>query len=347
MNINNQIISKDAKPFVIAELSANHNGSIERAKDSIKEAKKAGADAIKIQTYTAETMTIRSNKNDFLIKDGLWDGYQLFDLYDESHTPFEWHEELFNYAKEIGITIFSSPFDESAVDLLEELRTPAYKLASFEICDLPLISYIAKTKKPIFISTGMANLNEIDEALEVLKNEGYSKDKILLFHCISSYPTSIKDSNLGNIKFLSDKYSVEVGLSDHTIGNEAAISAISLGASAVEKHFTLSREEKGPDSSFSIEPEELKKLVLDLSQIHVSISNKKFSRAESEIQNKVFRRSLYFVKKLKKGQKILEGDIRRIRPGFGLMPKYYEDVIGRKLLSDVDVGDRVIWDLLD
>lgn len=347
MYINNQIISKDSKPYVIAELSANHNGSLDRAKASIKEAKKAGADAVKIQTYTAETMTIKSSKSDFIVKDGLWDGYQLFDLYDEAHTPYEWHSELFNYAKDIGITIFSSPFDETAVDLLEELETPAYKLASFEICDIPLIKYIARTKKPVLMSTGMANLDEIDEALEVLKNGGYGNENILLFHCISSYPASIREANLGNIKFLSKKYSVEVGLSDHTLGNAASISAISLGASAIEKHFTLSRKEKGPDSSFSIEPEELRKLVQELSQIHHAIGNQKFSRSQSETQSKVFRRSLYFVKKLKKGQKILKDDIRRIRPGFGLKPKFYEDVVGRKLLKDVDIGDRVSWDLLD
>ena len=343
MRIKDRVISTKTRPYIIAELSANHNGSLERAKKSILEAKKAGADAVKIQTYTADTMTIKSDKKDFLIKGGPWNGYKLYDLYQEAHTPYEWHEELFNYAKETGITIFSSPFDETAVDLLEKLETPAYKIASFELCDLPLIEYIARTKKPILMSTGMANLNEIEEALNILLNNDC--ENILLFHCISSYPAPLEESNLRNIQFLAKKYSIEVGLSDHTIGNTAAIAAIALGASAIEKHFTLSRQDVGPDSEFSIEPYELKELIKVTSMTHLSLGNDDFQRASIESKSKVFRRSLYFVNNLKKGDIVKPGDIRRIRPGYGLKPKFLNEIIGRKLSVDIEVGDRVDWDL--
>lgn len=344
MFINGREISKNNNPYIIAELSANHNGSLERAKESIKQAYLSGADAIKIQSYTPETMTIKSEREDFKIKDGLWKGYQLFDLYKEAYTPFEWHKELFNFASNIGITIFSSPFDESAVDLLEELSTPAYKIASFELCDLPLIRYIAKTKKPILISTGMANLNEIDEAINLLFNNGYRNDNILLFHCISSYPAPVEQTNLRNIEYLTNKYSVQVGLSDHTNGNTALIASIALGATAIEKHFTLSRSDKGPDSAFSIEPNELSQLVKISKQTFQALGSENFSRANAEEGNKVFRRSLYFVKNLKKGEIVKEGDIKRIRPGFGLKPKYYEMIIGKKLRKDIKRGERVTWD---
>lgn len=343
MRIEGRVISSKNKPYIIAELSANHNGSLERAKKSILEAKKAGADAVKIQTYTADTMTIKSDKKDFLIEGGPWNGYQLYDLYQEAHTPYEWHAELFNYAKDIGITIFSSPFDETAVDLLEKLGTPAYKIASFELCDLPLIEYIAKTKKPVLMSTGMANLDEIEEALNILLNNGCNN--ILLFHCISSYPAPLEQANLKNIQFLAKNYSIEVGLSDHTIGNTAAIAAIALGASAIEKHFTLSRQDIGPDSEFSIEPEELKELIKVTSMTHLSLGNDDFQRASSESKSKVFRRSLYFVNNLKKGDKVKPEDVRRIRPGYGLKPKFINEIIGRELSVDIEKGDRVDWDL--
>ncbi|MBO6979360.1 MAG: pseudaminic acid synthase [Prochlorococcus marinus XMU1428] len=342
MNINGDLISVKQKPYVIAELSANHNGSLDRAKKTIKAAFDSGASAIKIQSYTPDTMTLNSNKGDFLIKTGPWAGYKLYDLYKEAHTPFEWHAELFLYAKELGITIFSSPFDESAVDLLEDLDTPAYKIASFEICDLHLIKYIAATQKPILMSTGMASLEEIDEAVEVAKNNG-CKD-ILLFHCISSYPAPIKDSNLKNIKFLLDRYSFEIGLSDHSIGNLASISAVTLGACAIEKHFTISRNEKGPDSAFSAEPNEFKKLVESVNQTFEALGNNQFERANVEEANALFRRSLYFAKDLKKGQKIKLSDIRRIRPGYGLKPKYLDIIIGKTLATDIEIGDRVSWE---
>ena len=345
LTIKNRTISPDLPPYIIAELSANHNGCLSKAKECIKVAKEAGADAVKIQTYTASTMTIDCDKDDFIVKGGLWDGYKLYDLYDEAHTPFEWHHELFLYAKEIGITIFSSPFDESAVDLLEELGAPAYKIASFELCDIPLIKYIANKGKPILMSTGMASVKEIDEAVSTARNNGCNN--ILLFHCISSYPARIEDSNLKSITSLYNRYGVEVGLSDHTKGNAAAIASVALGASAIEKHFTLSRNDKGPDSSFSIEPHELRELVKSTHAVWNSLGSGNFIRAESEIKNKAFRRSIYFIKNLRKGVKVTAEDIKRIRPGFGLKPKYFNKIIGKVLKIDVERGDPVRWEFFE
>lgn len=343
--IDNIQIGESHPPYIIAELSANHNGSIQRAKDSIKAASENGASAVKIQSYTADTMTLDSDLDDFLIKGGLWNGYKLYDLYKEAHTPFEWHEELFHFAKELNLTIFSSPFDETAVDLLEDLGTPAYKIASFELVDLPLIKYVARTKKPLLMSTGMATEMEISEAVSTARKEG--SEEILLFHCISSYPAPIQEANLLQMLQLKEKYNVEVGLSDHTIGNTAAIAAVSLGASAIEKHFTLSRDEKGPDSSFSMEPMELSHLVSETNNAYKSLGTASFERPDIESENQIFRRSLYFVKKLKAGHIIKEGDIRRIRPGYGLLPKFYDEVIGATLTKDVNIGQPVGWDELD
>jgi len=343
-SIKDKKISTEFPPYIIAELSANHNGSLEKAKKSILAAKNAGADAIKIQTYTPWTMTINCKKEDFIVKDGLWKGYSLFELYNEAHTPYEWHSELFSYAKNNDITIFSSPFDETAVDLLEDLNTPAYKIASFELCDLPLIKYIAKKGKPILMSTGMANIEEISEAVSTARNSG-CKD-ILLFHCISSYPAPLEETNLKNILILKEKFQVEVGLSDHTIGNTAAVASIALGASAIEKHFTLNREDKGPDSSFSIEPEELKDLKQITSKTWKAIGKENFERSKKEKENKIFRRSLYFVKSIKKGNSITKDCIKRIRPGFGLAPKYELEVIGKKVKKDIEIGEPVKWEFI-
>ncbi len=341
IEINGRKICNEFPPYIIAELSANHNGSLKKAKESIKAAKSSGADAIKIQTYTPDTMTIDCNKKDFIIKGGLWDGYKLFDLYKEAHTPYEWHYELFNYAKEIGITIFSSPFDETAVDLLEDLKTPAYKIASFELCDIPLIKYIAKKKKPILMSTGMASTVEIHEAVETAIKNGC--ESLLLFHCISSYPAPTEESNLKNIVFLRNEFKVEVGLSDHTIENTAAIASVALGATAIEKHFILNKKEKGPDSNFSIEPDELANLKEITSQAWMALGKEGLYRAKQEIKSKIFRRSLYFVRSIKKGEKITGTDIRRIRPGFGLAPKYENQIIDMELKKDVERGDPVSW----
>ena len=342
--IQDRVIDLISPPYIIAELSANHNGSLNRAKLSIKIAKECGVDAVKIQTYNADTMTIDCDKNDFIVKGGLWDGYKLYTLYDEAHTPFDWHSELFRYAKDIGITLFSTPFDESAVDLLETLNTPAYKIASFELTDLPLISYVAKKGKPMLMSTGMATENEIAEAVETARIGGC--DSLLLFHCVSSYPTPIEQANLKQILNLKKKFGVSIGLSDHTIGNTTAIASIALGACAIEKHFTISRDEKGPDSEFSVEPSELKELVKDTKNAWEALGNKGFSRPKAEIGSKIFRRSIYFVNNIKSGEKIKESDIRRIRPGFGLPPKYFDKLIGKTVIKDVKRGDAVNWDMI-
>ena len=344
MRVDQTSINKKTKPFVIAELSANHGGDIKRAKDSITMAKRAGVSAIKIQTYTPDTMTINSNLPDFVVKEGLWSGRTLYDLYSEAYTPFEWHEELFEHAKDCGITLFSTPFDETAVDLLESLGTPAYKIASFEIIDLPLIKYVARRNKPIFMSTGMASKNEIEDAVKVVREN--SDADLLLFHCISSYPAITVESNLNNLTWLAETFGVEVGLSDHTTNNIAAVTAIGMGAVAIEKHFKLDNKECGPDSSFSLSIDELSRLVNDCNDAWTAKGSISFNRSRSETQNIVFRRSIYLINSLKKGQKISEQDIRRIRPGLGLPPKYFESLIGRELAVDVNPGDAVTLDAL-
>ena len=316
------------KPYLIAELSGNHNGSIKTAKKIIKEAKINGADCVKLQTYSPNTMTIKSTKKDFIISSGLWRGYNLWDLYKQAHTPFEWHEELFNYAKKIDITCISTPFDESAVDLLEKLNVPFYKVASFEITDIPLIKYIAQKNKPIMLSTGMSNISEINQAVKTIKK--YNNKEILLFHCVSGYPTPIEDINISNITYLKKKYKCEVGLSDHTIGNIAAITSIALGVKVIEKHFTLSRKISGPDSEFSIEPNELKELRQYTDDALKAIGTVDFSLKKSEKFNIKFRRSIYAIKDIKKNEKFSIDNIKRIRPGYGLEPIYFEKLIGKK-----------------
>lgn len=343
--INGRAISDKNPPYIIAEISANHNGSIDRALESIKAAKVAGVDAVKIQTYTPDTMTIESNSDDFLIKEGLWKGRTLYDLYAEAYTPFEWHERLFTYAKSLGITLFSSPFDESAVDLLDSLDAPAYKVASFELVDLPLISYIASKNKPMLMSTGMATLEEIGEAIETARSNGCNS--IAIFHCISSYPTPLDQANVNIIRLLKREFDVEVGLSDHTLGNLASVVAASIGATLIEKHFTLSRNDGGVDSAFSLEPEEMKALVLDTKGAFDALGDGIFRRAELEEENRNFRRSLYFVEDLAKGEIITDMHIRRIRPGFGLSPKFLSEVIGRRVAANVMRGDRVTRDIID
>ena len=338
-------IGTEYPPYVIAELSANHNGSLEKAKETILSAKINGASAVKMQTYTADSMTINCDKEDFLIKGGLWDGYLLYDLYKEASTPYAWHAELFDYAKKIGITLFSTPFDEKAVDLLEELNTPAYKIASFELTDLPLIEYIAKKNKPILMSTGMGSEEEILEAVRTIKKVGCKE--LLIFHCISSYPTPTELSNLNMIKFLKNKFNTEVGLSDHTLDNISSIIATSMGASAIEKHFILDRKNKGPDSDFSIEPKELKLLVADVRKAWKSLGSNVFSRPSIENKNLVFRRSLYFVEPMKKGETITDKKIKRIRPGFGINPKHFKDIIGKKVIKDIEKGERVTFEKID
>jgi len=344
LTINGRNICEEEPPYIIAELSANHNGSLENAKILIKKANQCGASAIKLQTYTAESMTIDCDRKEFKITDGLWKGYSLFQLYKEAATPYSWHEELFRYANEIGITIFSTPFDEKAVDFLNELKVPAFKIASFELLDLPLIKYAASKGKPLLISTGMGSFKEISEAVKTAKDAGCQE--ILLFHCISSYPTATKDANIKMISHLKKKFDVEVGLSDHTLNNNAAIASLALGATAFEKHFTLSRSHKGPDSEFSIEPNELTNLVDSTTECWKALSECDIEMSDSEQKNLVFRRSLYFVKDIKAGETINNENIRKIRPGLGLSPKYYEEVMNKRVTRDISKGEPVSWDLI-
>lgn len=345
LEINNRQIGVGHKPYLIAEISANHDGNLKQVLKMIDAAKESGADAIKIQTYTAETMTIKSDRPEFFIAEGTWKGFTLFDLYKLAETPYEWHEAIFEYAKKKGITIFSSPFDESAVDLLESLNTPAYKVASFEITDIPLIKYIARTGKPMIISTGTASINEIGEALAAAREEG--NDKLILLHCISSYPAPIETANLLQIKTLEETFKIPIGLSDHTLGTTASIVSVGLGAVVIEKHFTLDRNNKGPDSSFSIEPNEFKVLSNGIRDAWNSLGSIDFSRPPVEKVNKLFRRSIYFVRNMKKGEIVGVEDIRRIRPGMGLPPKYFKDLIGKKVKQDIDAGTPTSWDLFD
>lgn len=339
IKINGRAIGPDHLPYLVAELSANHNGSIDRAKNLITQAAKSGADAIKLQTYTADTMTIESELPDFQIEGGLWDGMSLYQLYEQAHTPFDWHKPLFDHARSEGITCFSTPFDESAVDLLEDLNAPAYKIASFELLDLPLISYVASTKKPMIMSTGMASAVEILEAVNAAKEAGCHE--LLLLHCISGYPTPSDQYHVKTIQRIQKEFNTLVGLSDHSLGNTVACTAVALGGCFIEKHFILSRKEKGPDSEFSIEPDELEALRLDVDATWNSLGNASFERSSLESGNKKFRRSLYWVADANKGDVITEEMFRKIRPGFGLPPKYYEEIIGCRLNQSVKKGTPV------
>ncbi len=343
LKIKGRKIGPNYPPYLIAEMSANHNGSIDRALETMRVASECGADAIKIQTYTADTMTIDSDNEEFLIKGGLWDGFKLYDLYKWAETPYEWHEKLFKYAESLGLTIFSSPFDETAVDLLEKLNTPAYKIASFELVDIPLIKYIAKKQKPVIFSTGMSSEEEIKDAIETMHAE--NNYQIILLHCISSYPAPPEKSNLKQIKNIANKFDVISGLSDHTLGTTVSTAAVALGASVIEKHFTLSRSDKGPDSAFSIEPRELSSLRKNTKKAWLSLGEEGFGRDIIESQSKLHRRSIYFIKNKKAGEIVTKNDIKRIRPGNGLSPKYEETIIGKKLKENVKRGDPTSWEV--
>ena len=336
VTIDNRVISREAPPYIIAELSANHNGSLERAFTTIETAKTMGADAVKLQTYTADTLTIDCDSEDFQIHGGLWDGYTLYRLYQEAHTPFEWHKQLFEKARTVGITCFSTPFDESAVDLLEDLNAPAYKIASFEAIDLPLIKYVARTGKPIIMSTGMASLEEIEEAVETTKDNGCRE--LILLHCISAYPTPINEAHLNIIPDLARRFNVLSGLSDHTKGVIASITSVALGACVIEKHFTINRSDGGFDSDFSIEPEDLKQLCSETKVAWSALGKAGYERSESEKANSKFRRSIYVVQEVAEGETFTRNNIRRIRPGFGLPPKYYEELLGRKASAAIQRG---------
>ncbi|HAT1546385.1 pseudaminic acid synthase [Aeromonas hydrophila] len=337
--INGREIGPNSQPYIIAELSGNHNGQLERALALVDAAADAGADAIKLQTYTADTMTIDCDLPDFHIQGGLWDGHTLYDLYTLAHTPWEWHQPLFERAKSRGLTIFSTPFDESAVDFLEELGTPAYKIASFEITDLPLLRYIAQQGKPVIISSGMSTEIEIAKALTILRENGCSQ--ILLLHCVSGYPTPLADINLKRITRLAETFSVPIGLSDHTLGNTAAQLAIALGAVAIEKHLTLARADGGPDAEFSLEPHELKELCSQAKLCWQALGSGKSGDNQAEQANLRFRRSLYFVADIPAGTTIKPEHIRRIRPGYGLPPDALPIVIGKITRIDIRRGKAV------
>ena len=315
-------------PFFVAEISANHNGSLFYAKKLIKIAKKYGADAVKLQSYTPDTLTIKSNKPDFRITGGLWNGKKLWNLYEKAQTPFEWHKELFDYAKRLKIICFSSPFDETAVDLLESLKCPFYKVASFEMNHIPLIKKIAKTKKPIIISTGMANLKEIDLAYNTAKR--YGAKEIILLYCVSNYPSKISDFNFNNIKILKERYNCKVGFSDHSIDNQVVAAAIVAGAEVIEKHIALEGQKKGFDLEFSLKGKKIKKYAQVIKDTSLMMGKKYFFRNASENQSLQFRRSIYAVSDIKKGEKFTQKNIRVIRPGFGLHPVYFEKLINNK-----------------
>lgn len=333
MYIDKRKIGVDQYPYIIAEMSANHNGKIENAYKIIEEAKNAGADAIKMQTYTPDTITLNSTAEEFMVRGGLWDGRSLYELYQEAHTPWDWHKPLFEYAKQLGITIFSSPFDFTAIDLLEDLNAPAYKIASFEAIDLPLIKYAAGTGKPLIISTGMCDEEEIAEAVEVAR-EGGGKELALL-RCVSGYPAPAKDYNLRTILDMQERFKLPVGLSDHTLDNTTAITSVALGACIIEKHFTLDRNGGGPDDSFSLEPADLAALCRDSKIAWEALGKVDYGLKSSEQNNIKFRRSLYFVKDMKVGDVIDETCIRSVRPGFGLAPKFYEEVIDMKVARNI------------
>ena len=345
MQIDGRNIGKDYPPYVIAELSANHNGSIETALNLINQARIAGASAVKLQTYTPDTITLDVDSEEFRIQGGLWDGRTLYELYAEAHTPWDWHKVLFDYANDIGITIFTSPFDTTAIDLLENLNAPAYKIASFEAVDLPLIRYAASTGKPMIISTGMADEEEISEAIEAAQSAGCTDLAIL--HCVSGYPAPAEDYNLATISDMIEKFDLVTGLSDHTLDNTTAIASVALGASIIEKHFTLDRNGSGPDDSFSLEPAEMAALCRDTETAWSALGRVNYGRKSSEQGNVQFRRSLYFVKDMKAGEVITPECIRSVRPGYGLPPKYCDKVIGTKTKTDCKFGTPVSFSCIE
>lgn len=338
-------IGPQEPPYLVAELSANHGGDLQRALDTISAAHRCGASAVKLQTYTADTMTIDCDREDFRIRGGPWDGFQLHELYRWAQTPFEWHRAMFEHARRIGITCFSTPFDESAVDLLEGLGAPAYKIASFEAVDIPLIRYAASTGKPLIISTGMADREEIGTALAAARDAGCVD--IVLLHCISSYPAPVDQFNLRTLQQMQRDFGVQVGLSDHSTGSVAAIAAVSLGATFIEKHFMLDRAVESPDAGFSIEPEQMAALCADCRDAWRALGTAGYECRAAEAANRQFRRSIYFVQDVPAGCRVQAEQIRRIRPGYGLAPRHFDELIGKRLVCDVQRGTPASWDLFE
>lgn len=334
------------KVFIAAEISANHGHDIEIAKQTIKAAKDAGADAVKIQTYTADTITMDCDNEYFQIKQGtLWDGTTLYKLYQKAYTPWEWHKELFDYSKEIGIEIFSSPFDKTAVDLLEDLNTPVYKVASFEITDVPLIKYMASRRKPMIISTGIATIGEIKEAVDTCNMMG--NHDITLLKCTSSYPTPYEEMNLRTMPNLKETFGVKVGLSDHSMGMTAALGAVALGASFIEKHVILDRSIGGPDASFSMEIDEFREMVIEIRNLEKALGRVNYDLNEKTLNNRKFSRSLFFTESIKQGEVITEENMRSIRPGYGIHPRHYEEILGKKVTKDINKGTPVDWSYIE
>ena len=346
MQIGRSIIGKNHSPFIIAEMSGNHNQSLDRALSIVEAVAEAGAHAIKLQTYTADTMTIPCTEGEFFISDekSLWNGQSLYDLYKQAYTPWEWHEPIMDRAEELGLLCFSTPFDETAVDFLETLHVPAYKIASFEIVDLTLIRRVAATGKPIIISTGMATIAEIDEAVRTARDAG-CRDLILL-KCTSTYPATPENSNIFTIPHMKVLFGCEVGLSDHTLGIGAAIAAIAHGATVIEKHFTLARTDGGVDSAFSMEPNEFRMLVEETKQAWQSLGRVQYGPGVHEKGSLVFRRSLYITEDMRAGDVFMEENLRSIRPGLGLAPKYYEILLGKRVNRDVRKGTALEWEMI-
>lgn len=337
-------IGKNHAPYLIAEMSGNHKGDINRAIKLIEAAKASGADAVKLQTYTADTITINSDRPEFQITEGLWKGRSLHDLYQEAHTPWEWHQQLFKHAADIGITIFSSPFDPTAADLLDELNAPAFKIASFEIVDIPLIKYVARLGKPMILSTGMASLGDITEAVAAVRD--YPETPMLLLHCTSGYPTPPEDCDLQTITHLSEAFDVPVGLSDHTQGVAVPVASVALGAVVIEKHFTLSRAEGGVDAEFSLEPDEFSVMADACTMAWKAIGQVGYDIKASEASGIQSRRSLYVVSDVAEGEPLSDQNVRSIRPGLGLRPKYLPDVVGRRAARDIKRGEPLNWQMV-
>ena len=346
MKIGKKNVGLESKPFVIAEMSGNHNGSLKKALDIVEAVAQSGADALKIQTYTAETLTLELDEGDFFIsdKDNLWSGSSLYELYEKAHTPWEWHEKIIEKANELGLICFSSPFDETAVDFLENLNVPAYKIASFENSHIPLIQKVGATGKPVIISTGMATLAQISDTVQAIRDAGC--EQFILLKCTSSYPADPSDSNILTIPHLRTLFNCEVGISDHTMGIGCSLAAVSHGATIIEKHFTLSREEEGVDSSFSLEPNDMKLLVEESERAWLSIGKVKYGPTALEKKSLIFRRSIYIAEDVKKGDLLDKKNLRIIRPGFGLDPKYYEGLINCRVNKDIKKGTPFSWDLV-
>ena len=344
MKIGNININVNEKPFIIAEMSGNHNQSLDRALEIVEAAAESGAQALKLQTYTADTLTLDVGKGEFLIedKDCLWKGKSLYELYQEAYTPWEWHEPIMKRANELGMLCFSTPFDDTAVDFLEELKVPAYKIASFENTHLPLIKKVATTGKPMIISIGMATLSELDETVRVIHESGC--DQFVMLKCSSTYPATAANTNLLTIPHMRVMFGCEVGLSDHSMGMGAAVAAVAHGATVIEKHFTLRRLEGGVDSAFSLEPEEMKQLVIETERAWQSLGKVTYGPTEAEKGTTVFRRSLYITKDIKKGDVLSEKNFRIIRPGLGLSPRYYDILMGRTINQDLKKGTAVKWE---